>query len=98
MNPATADIGVTFVGNACGPVCLLDARPAGFCVRITNIRGRDQVLLCEMMCIHDVRQLDPALAAGSRTAPQHPRAVVYMPPLGHWGPCFSGQLFAVQRR
>lgn len=84
-----------------GPVCLLDARPAGFCVRSTNVRGRDQVLLCEMMCIHDVRQLDPALAAGSRTAPQHLRAVVYMTPLGHWGTLLfwgAGQLFAVQRR
>lgn len=36
------------------PVCLLDARCAGFCVRGTDVRGRDQVLLCEIMCIHDV--------------------------------------------
>lgn len=53
-----------------GPVCLLDARPAGFCVRGTDVRGRDQVLLCEMMCIHAVAQLDPPLAVWSRIAPQ----------------------------
>lgn len=36
------------------PVCVLDALRAGFCVRGTDVRGRDRVLLCEIMCIHDV--------------------------------------------
>ena len=71
-----------------GPVCLLDARSAAFCVRGTDVRGRDQVLLCEMMCIHDVGQLSGPLAVHSRTAPQHLRAVVCEAPLGHWGLCF----------
>lgn len=46
------------------PVCLLDARCAGFCVRGTDVRGRDQVLLCEIMCIHDVGSLTLPLLYG----------------------------------
>lgn len=80
-----------------GPVCLWDARPAGFCVRGTDVRGTDQVLFCEMMCIHDVGQLNPALAVQSRTVPQHPRVVVYMALLGHWGPYFLGSWAALCR-
>lgn len=47
------------------------------------------MLLCEMMCIHDVRQLDPRLAVQSRTAPRHPGAAVYTASLGRWGPWLS---------
>lgn len=73
-----------------GPVCLFDARPAGFCVRGAAVGGRDQMLPCEIMCIPDVEQLDSPLAVKSRAAPQHLGAVVYMTPVGHWGPCFLG--------
>lgn len=34
---------------------MLDARPAGFCVKGTDVGERDQVLLCEVMCVHDIR-------------------------------------------
>lgn len=83
------------------PVCLLDARRAGFCVRGTDVRGRDQVLLCEILCIHDVGSSTLSLLCGVGLclSPGEDLSAWHLVPTSS-SPAFCGhgQFFAVQRR
>lgn len=87
MNSAAAVIGS--VGNAWNQTHLLwGARCAGFCVRGTDVSGRDQVLLCEIMCIHDVGSLTLPLLCGVRLHVSTGEDLSVWHPVCTGGPCF----------